>query len=64
MPVGKSKPLVTVSSLVSYFNNGTAVPMTALIGGCGLSAFLAFNILHSAQDRTQIDMSSEHISIG
>ncbi len=27
------------SSLVSYFNNGKSLPMTALIGCCGLAAF-------------------------
>lgn len=35
--------LAAVSSgLVSYFNNGTALPMTALIGVCGIGAFLVF----------------------
>ncbi|HEX9927405.1 MAG TPA: Bcr/CflA family multidrug efflux MFS transporter [Pyrinomonadaceae bacterium] len=35
--------LAAVSSgLVSYFNNGTTLPMTALIGGCGIASFLVF----------------------
>ncbi len=33
------------SALISYFNNGTTLPMTLLVGGCGISAFLILNLL-------------------
>lgn len=33
------------STLVSSLNNGTTFPVTALIGGCGLLAFLTFTFL-------------------
>lgn len=38
------------SSLVSHFNNGTsALAMTALVGACGIAAFLEFNLLSGAK---------------
>jgi DHA1 family bicyclomycin/chloramphenicol resistance-like MFS transporter len=52
------------SSLVSYFNNGTSLPMTALIGACGISAFLALNLLHGVRIRRVSTVSEEHITSG
>lgn len=37
------------SGLVSYFNNGTTLPMTALIGSCGIAAFLIFKLLFNRE---------------
>ncbi len=52
------------SSLVSYFNDGTSLAMTALIGICGVSAFLALNILLGAKKKQKFPVSEEHITLG
>lgn len=40
------------STLVSSLNNGTTLPVTALIGFCGITAFLIFTFLISRKSRT------------
>ena len=52
------------SSLVSYFNNGTSLPMTAIIGVCGISAFLALNILPNEKKKRKFNVSEEHVTFG
>jgi MFS transporter, DHA1 family, multidrug resistance protein len=52
------------SSLVSYLNNGTSLAMPALIGTCGIAAFLALNLLLSAKKRQAFTVSEEHITFG
>lgn len=52
------------SSLVSYFNNGTSLAMTALIGTCGIAAFLALNLLLGAKKKPEFAVSEEHITFG
>jgi MFS transporter, DHA1 family, multidrug resistance protein len=52
------------SSLVSYFNNGTTLPMTALIGCCGIGSFLAVNLLLNVKDERKIEVTEEHITLG
>ena len=52
------------SSLVSYFNNGTALAMTVLIGACGIAAFLGFNLLLSAKKSREFTVSEEHTTFG
>lgn len=52
------------SSLVSYLGNGTSLPMTALIGTCGIAAFLALNLLLSAKNRQEFIVTEEHITLG
>jgi DHA1 family bicyclomycin/chloramphenicol resistance-like MFS transporter len=48
-----------VSSAVSYFANGTSIPMAALIGGCGLAAFVIFNLLIRKTDRVDAPLGSD-----
>lgn len=50
------------SSLVSYFNNGTSLAMTALVGTCGIAAFLALNLLLSPKRKFAV--SEEHATFG
>ena len=50
------------SSLVSYFNNGTSFAMTAIIGTCGIAAFLALNLLLGA--KREFDVAEEHTTFG
>jgi DHA1 family bicyclomycin/chloramphenicol resistance-like MFS transporter len=52
------------SSLVSYFSNGTTLPMTALMGACGIAAFLALNLLLNFKSERNIEVTEEHITIG
>jgi len=52
------------SSLVSYFNNGTPLAMTAIIGVCGISAFIALNFLLGAKKREKFSVAEEHITFG
>ena len=52
------------AALVSFFNNGTQLPMTAIIGVCGIAAFLAFNLLHGSQPESRFAVSEEHITFG
>lgn len=52
------------SSLVSYLSNGTLLPMTALIGTCGIAAFLALNFLLGAKKRQEFTVSEEHTTFG
>ena len=52
------------SSLVSYFNNGTTRPMTALIGVCGIAAFLALNLLLGTKNKEKFVVAEEHITFG
>jgi DHA1 family bicyclomycin/chloramphenicol resistance-like MFS transporter len=52
------------SSLVSYFNIGTTRVITAIIGTCGIAAFLALNLLLSAGKRQEFIVSEEHITFG
>jgi DHA1 family bicyclomycin/chloramphenicol resistance-like MFS transporter len=52
------------SSLVSLVSNGTTLPMTAIIGSCGIAAFLALNLLLNAKSEREIEVAEEHISIG
>lgn len=52
------------SSLVSYFNNGTSLPMTILIGTCGIAAFLALNLLFGAKKKPKFTVSEEHTTLG
>jgi DHA1 family bicyclomycin/chloramphenicol resistance-like MFS transporter len=53
-----------VSSLVSHFNNGSSLAMTALIGACGIAAFLALNLLLGAKKERKFNVSEEHITFG
>ena len=50
------------SSLVSYFNNGTSFAMTAIIGTCGIAAFLALNLLLGA--KREFAVAEEHTTFG
>ena len=50
------------SSLVSYFNNGTALAMTAFVGICGIAAFVALNLLLSA--KREFAVAEEHTTFG
>ena len=52
------------SSLVSRFNDGTTLPMTALVGVCGIAAFLTLNLLINIKSERKIKVTEEHISIG
>jgi DHA1 family bicyclomycin/chloramphenicol resistance-like MFS transporter len=52
------------SSLVSRFNNGTTLSMTALIGACGIAAFLALNLFLKAKKKQDFAVSEEHITFG
>ncbi len=53
------------SSLVSYLGNGTTLTMTALIGICGITAFLALNLFRlGAKRKKEFAVSEEHITIG
>jgi hypothetical protein len=52
------------SSLVNYFNNGTSLAMTTLIGACGIAAFLAFNSLLSAKKGREFTFSEKHTPFG
>jgi DHA1 family bicyclomycin/chloramphenicol resistance-like MFS transporter len=52
------------SSLVSYFNDGTSLPMTLLIGICGIAAFLALNLLLGAKKKGEFTVSEEHTTFG
>jgi DHA1 family bicyclomycin/chloramphenicol resistance-like MFS transporter len=52
------------SSLVSYLGNGTSLAMTALIGTCGITAFLTLNLLLSAKKKQKFAVSEEHITFG
>jgi DHA1 family bicyclomycin/chloramphenicol resistance-like MFS transporter len=52
------------SSLVSYFNNDTSLAMTALIGACGIAAFLALNLLLGAKKKQDFTVSEEHTTFG
>ncbi len=53
-----------VSSLVSYFSNGTSIPMTAGIGLCGVAAFLVFNLLIKRSDVVEVtEVEDIHESI-
>lgn len=54
----------TASSMVSYFNNGTSIAMTVLIGVCGIAAFLAFNLLIGSKKAPEYAVSEEHITFG
>lgn len=51
-----------VSSLVSYLGNGTSLPMTALIGTCGIAAFLALNLFLGAKKIDTPDSGSDSFS--
>lgn len=52
------------SSLISYFNNGTSLPMTVQIGICGISAFLIFNLLVGVREKQDFTVTKEHITLG
>ncbi|HEX8290021.1 MAG TPA: Bcr/CflA family multidrug efflux MFS transporter [Pyrinomonadaceae bacterium] len=52
------------SSLVSYFNNGTSLSMTAFVGGCGIAAFLTLNLLLGARKKQEFTVSEEHTTFG
>jgi len=52
------------SSLVSYLGNGTSLPMTALVGICGIAAFLALNLLLSSEKQQEFPVTDEHITFG
>lgn len=52
------------SSLVSWFNNGTSLPMTALIGTCGIAAFLSLNLLVGGKRRQAFTVAEEHVTLG
>lgn len=51
------------STLVSHFNNGTTLPMTAAIGVCGIAAFVALNLLLGVKEE-KFAVSKEHITFG
>ena len=52
------------SSCVSYFNNGTTFPMTAIIGICGIAAFTALSFLFGAKKKQHFAVSEEHVTFG
>ncbi|HEY8563038.1 MAG TPA: Bcr/CflA family multidrug efflux MFS transporter [Pyrinomonadaceae bacterium] len=52
------------SSLVSHFSNGTTLPMTALVGVCGVAAFLALYLLIGAGRERKFVVSEEHATFG
>ncbi len=52
------------SSLVSHFSNGTTLPLTVLVGTCGIAAFLALNLLLGAKKKPEFAVSEEHITFG
>lgn len=52
------------SSLVSFLNNGTSLPMTALIGVCGIAAFLSLNLLVGGKKRGVVAVAEEHVTFG
>ena len=52
------------SSIVSYFNNGTSLPMSAVIGICGITAFLILNLLLGAKTKQKLKVAEEHITFG
>lgn len=54
----------TASSLVSFFNNGSSLAMTALVGVCGIAAFLTFYLLIRAKKVEQFPIAEEHITFG
>lgn len=54
----------TASSLVSYFNNGTSLSMTVLIGVCGIAAILALNLLVGSKKGKEFEVAEEHITFG
>jgi DHA1 family bicyclomycin/chloramphenicol resistance-like MFS transporter len=51
------------STVVSHFNNGTAISMTVTIGVCGIAAFLALYLLVPNENR-KFAVSEEHSTIG
>lgn len=51
------------STVVSHFNNGTAISMTVTIGVCGIVAFLALYMLLPNENR-KFAVSEEHSTIG
>lgn len=51
------------STIVSHFNNGTAISMTVTIGVCGIAAFLALYLLLPNENRKFV-VSEEHSTIG
>lgn len=52
------------SSCVSYLSNGTQVPMTALVGICGIAAFVVFNVLLGVKEKEKFAVSEEHVTFG
>lgn len=52
------------SSLISHFNNGTYLPMTAIIGACGIAAFIVLNLLISTDKKDKFKVSQEHTTFG
>lgn len=46
------------SSLVSSLNNGTTLPVTLLIGGCGIAAFLVFTFLISRKSENKSEIEA------
>lgn len=47
------------SSSVSYFGNGTALPMTTIIGICGVTSFISFNFLSGSAVKSKLTISTE-----
>lgn len=54
----------TTSSLISFLNNGTSLPMTALVGICGICAFLVFSFTLRGNQTENVVVSKEHITVG
>ena len=52
------------SSLTGYFNNGATFPMMALVGICGIAAFLALDLLIGVRGKQKFAVAEEHITFG